>query len=88
MYLFRIQTIQAFSTFGLTFWTVCVGCRKFALQSNDFSDQNEEPCKIECQIIHLYSSFMLYSYSLFLLRLIGSTMFGATFNLVKRVGLP
>ena len=30
----------------------------------------------------------LIGYSLFSLRLIGSAMFGATFNLVTRVGLP
>ena len=34
------------------------------------------------------SSRIPYGYGLFSLRLIGSAMFGATFNLVTRVGMP
>ena len=35
-----------------------------------------------------YFGIVIKGYGLFLCRLIGSAMFGATFNLVTRVGLP
>ena len=38
--------------------------------------------------VHLKRKCIVYGYSLFSLRLTESAMFGATFNLVTRVGLP